>query len=146
MSKRLWFLLPLFVPALALPAPSWAQELLALTVQSVEHEAIRTRELIVSVVSDARITPASLTVRLRTPAGTVDCLNEHTVWPVEGSADVSDLLCSPPGLVEWPPLSAVQSATAEVMGERLFDRDKSYRCTPPELTNVGLAFVCLIQP
>ena len=43
-------------------------------------------------------------------------------------------------------MSAVQSATAEVMGERLFDRNKSYRCTPPELTNVGLAFVSLIQP
>lgn len=143
-----------FALLLALPAPSWAQEVLTLRVQSVEREVLRTRELIVSVASfgesdDARITPFSLSVKLRTRAGTVDCFNDHTVWPAEEPFDGTeehDLTCSPPGFVEWPPLSNVQSATVEVMGERLFDRNKSYRCTPPERTNVGIVSVCAIRP
>lgn len=133
------------VVVLLVPVPSWAQEAIGLQVRSVAHAYLGTRELMVSVVSSERITPYSLSVHLRTPDGTVKCLNEHTVWPGEGSADVSDLLCSPPGFVEWPELSAVQSATAEVTGETLFDRGSSYRCGQPSRTAVAMLFTCLRQ-
>ncbi len=128
------------VVVLLVPVPSWAQEAIGLQVRSVVHAYLGTRELVVSVASSERITPHSLSVRLRARDGTVQCLNDHTVWPTEAS----DLTCVPPGLVEWPELAAIQSATAEVVRETLFGRDSSYRCEPSRTAD-AMVFTCLRQ-
>ena len=97
------------------------------------------RALVVSAQATNKADPYAMSVRVRTSGGTIECLNEHTVWPAEDASDVSDLTCLNMGDV--PPLSSVQGATAEVETGLLF-ASRSYRCTETQRTETVITFAC----